>query len=282
MPSGVSPSATCTLLLGPNGKTVYGETWVVRTSGNLLKVKTFPNTPPDGTDSVTLCLSSAAPYGIKHQCNATDPDNVFTGNATSISVNLGKLGITAADPVYFSLSVLQASTMANSNGSGGATPSPSPSPSTSPSHTKSPSPSVSPTHTTASPSVSPTHTTASPSVSPTHTTASPSVSPTHTSKSPSASVSATKTHRVDSPTPATSVLAVKLAHTGADGTLGTLGLSAGLLALGGILVAVGGLLAVLHGSRWPAMGGRYERSTRPRALRPRGPGRRLARTRWRR
>jgi len=36
-------------------------------------------------------------------------------------------------------------------------------------------------------------------------------------------------------------------------------------ALGGVLVAVGGLLAVLHGSRWPAMGGRYERSTRPRA-----------------
>jgi uncharacterized membrane protein (TIGR02234 family) len=36
-------------------------------------------------------------------------------------------------------------------------------------------------------------------------------------------------------------------------------------ALGGALVAVGGLLAVLHGSRWPTMGGRYERSSRPRA-----------------
>jgi uncharacterized membrane protein (TIGR02234 family) len=35
-------------------------------------------------------------------------------------------------------------------------------------------------------------------------------------------------------------------------------------ALGGLLVAAGGLLAVLHGSRWPAMGGRYERDAQPR------------------
>ena len=36
VPSGVSSSATCTLLLGPNGKTVFGETWVDRTAGNSL------------------------------------------------------------------------------------------------------------------------------------------------------------------------------------------------------------------------------------------------------
>ena len=35
-------------------------------------------------------------------------------------------------------------------------------------------------------------------------------------------------------------------------------------ALGGLLVAAGGMLTVLHGARWPAMGGRYERSSRPR------------------
>jgi hypothetical protein len=233
VPSGVPAGSTCNLLLGPNGKTVFGETWVDRTAGNSLKVNTFPFTAPEGSDSVTLCVTSAGAYGLKHQCNAGDPDNVFTGSATSLSVALDKVGISASDPVFYSLSVLQASTTANSNGNGGVGPSQSPTPSPSPTHTsKSPSPSVSATHTSKSPS---------PSVSATHTSKSPSpsVSATHTSTSPSASVSASSTHKTDAASPSTSVLAVKLAHTGADGTGSTLVLSVGLLAVGGILVAAG-------------------------------------------
>jgi hypothetical protein len=238
VPSGVSSSATCTLLLGPNGKTVFGETWVDRTAGNSLKVKTYPFTAPDGTDSVTLCVTSAGAYGLKHQCNAGDSDNVFTGTATSITVALDKVGISASDPVYYSLSVLQASTMANSNGNGGVGPSQSPSPSPTKTST---SPSASPTHTHHSPSPTPTQT--SPSASPSHTHHSPSpsasVSATHTSQSASASVSATKIQKTDAASPSTSVLAVKLARTGGDGTASTLVLSVGLLAVGGILVAAG-------------------------------------------
>jgi hypothetical protein len=233
VPSGVPAGSTCNLLLGPNGKTVFGETWVDRTAGNTLKVNTFPFTAPEGSDSVTLCVTSSGAYGLKHQCNSGDSDNVYTGSATSLSVALDKVGISASDPVFYSLSVLQASTTANSNGNGGVGPSQSPTPSASPTHTsKSPSPSASPTHTSKSPS---------PSVSATHTSKSPSpsVSATHTSTSPSASVSATKTHKTDAASPSTSVLAVKLAHTGADGTGSTLVLSVGLLAMGGILVAAG-------------------------------------------
>jgi hypothetical protein len=201
IPSGVSPTATCAPLLGPNGKTVFGETWAWRTGGNNLKVDTFPLSAPGAGTPVTLCVTSSGPYPIKHQCNAGDSDNVFAGSATSITVALDKVGIGASDPVYYSLSVLQASTTANSNGNGGAAPSRSPSP------------------------------------SPSNTSATPSA--TRTSQAPSASVSATKTHRTDGATPSTSVLAVKLAHTGPDGTGGVLVLSVGLLALGGILVAAG-------------------------------------------
>ena len=42
-PSGVSGDATCSLLLGPNGTKVFGETWAVRTSDNHLVVWTFPD-----------------------------------------------------------------------------------------------------------------------------------------------------------------------------------------------------------------------------------------------
>ena len=52
-------------------------------------------------------------------------------------------------------------------------------------------------------------------------------------------MSASRTHKTDKPSPSTSVLAVKLARTGADGTQGALVLSVGLLALGGILMAAG-------------------------------------------
>jgi hypothetical protein len=217
-PSGVAADATCTLLLGPNGKTVFGETWAVRTKDNELTVKTFPNSPPDGSDSVSLCVSTT-PYPAKHQCNAGDPDNASTGTATVITVALGSFSISPTDPVYYSLSVLQASTTAVSNGNGGKVPSPSPSPSesTSPTQTQTQSPSSSPTKThTQSPSASPTKT--------------------HTQ---SPSVLATSTHKTNVASPSTSVLALKLAHTGPDGTENTLILSLGLLALGGILVAAG-------------------------------------------
>ncbi len=248
-PSGVSAGATCTLLTGPNGTTVFGETWAVRTAANQLKVKTFPKNPPDGTAGVSLCVSTTA-YPAKHQCNQGDPDAVYTGSGTSITVALSNFSITASDPVFYSLSVLQASTTAVSNGSGGTIPSQSPS--ASPTKT-SKSPSASPTKTSKSPSASPTKTSTSPSASPTKTSTSPSASPTKTSKSPSpsvsatktskspspsVSVSATKTHR-DSASPSTSVLAVKLARTGADGTGNALVLSIGLLGLGGVLVAAG-------------------------------------------
>jgi hypothetical protein len=246
-PSGVSAGATCTLLTGPNGATVFGETWAVRTAANQLKVKTFPKNPPDGTAGVSLCVSTTA-YPAKHQCNQGDPDAVYTGSGTSITVALSNFSITPSDPVFYSLSVLQASTTAVSNGSGGTISSQSPSasptktsksPSASPTKT-SKSPSASPTKT--SPTASPTKTSKSPSASPTKTstTPSPSVSATKTSKSPSpsVSVSATKTHR-DSASPSTSVLAVKLARTGADGTGNALVLSIGMLGLGGVLVAAG-------------------------------------------
>jgi hypothetical protein len=113
-PSGVSAGATCDLLLGPNGKTVFGETWVVRTASNQLKVKTFPINVPDGSDGVSLCVSTT-PYPAKHQCNAGDPDAVYTGNGTVINIALSSVGIKPGDAVYYSLSVLQASTTAVSS-----------------------------------------------------------------------------------------------------------------------------------------------------------------------
>ncbi len=234
-PSGVGAGATCTLLNGPNGTTVFGETWVVRTKDNLLKVKTYPYTAPESSDAVSLCVSTTA-YPAKHQCNAGDADNVYTGNGTSLTVKLGNFSITPSSPVFFSLSVIQGSTSAVSNGNGGTCASPSPSPSTTKT-TGSPSPTT--TETTGSPSPTTTETTGSPSPTTTATTGSPSpsVSTTKTTKSPS--VLPTKIHRTDGPSPSVSVLAVKLARTGADGTMSTLAVSVGLLALGGILVAAG-------------------------------------------
>jgi hypothetical protein len=211
VPGGVSATASCAPLLGPNGKTVFGETWTWRTGGNNIKVDTFPLSPVGAGSPVTLCVTSAAPYPAKHQCNAGDPDNVYAGSATFITFALDTVGITASDPVFYTLSVVQGSTTANSNGNGGAAPSPSPS--------------ASPTKTSASPSPSHSH--------------SPSPTATQTSQTPSASVSASSTHRTDAATPSTSVLAVTLAHTGSSGEAGTLVVSVGLLALGGILVAAG-------------------------------------------
>ena len=279
-PSGVGAGATCTLLKGPNGTTVFGETWVMRTQDNLLDVKTYPYTAPESSDAVSLCVSTSA-YPAKHQCNAGDADNVYTGRGTSLTVTLGNFSISPSSPVFFSLSVIQGSTSAVSNGNGGSSASPSPSPtatkttsspsptatettgSPSPTATEttgSPSPtttettgSPSPTttETTGSPSPTTTETTGSPSPTTTETTGSPSPTTTATTGSPSPSVSETKTtsgpsvlptriHRTDgTPSPSASVLAVKLAHTGADGTVSTLAVSVGLLALGGILVAAG-------------------------------------------
>ena len=257
-PSGVGAGATCTLLKGPNGTTVFGETWVARTKDNLLTVNTYPYTAPESSDAVSLCVSATA-YPAKHQCNAGDADNVYTGNGTSLTVKLGNFSISPSSPVFFSLSVIQGSTSAVSNGNGGTCASPSPSPTTtettgSPSPTTtetSGSPSPTTTETTGSPSPTTTETTGSPSPTTTETTGSPSPTTTETTGSPSPSVSSTKTtkspsvlptkiHRTDgTPSPSVSVLAVKLAHTGADGTVSTLAVSVGLLALGGILVAAG-------------------------------------------
>jgi len=234
IPSGVSSSATCTPLLGPNGTTVFGETWAWRTGGNTLKVDTFPLSSPGAGNSVILCVTSAGAYPAKHQCNAGDPGNVYAGSSTTIAVPLDNFGITASDPAFYSLSVLQASTTANSNGDGGAAPSQSPTPTPTRTHTHTPTPT--PTQTSASPSPTRTHT-HTPSPTPTETSASPSA--TATSQSPSASVSASNTHHTDGPTPSASVLGVKLAHTGANGTSTALAVSLGLLAIGGILVAAG-------------------------------------------
>ena len=117
-PSGVGAGATCTLLKGPNGTTVFGETWVARTKDNLLTVNTYPYTAPESSDAVSLCVSATA-YPAKHQCNAGDADNVYTGSGTSLTVKLGNFSISPSSPVFFSLSVIQGSTSAVSNGNGG-------------------------------------------------------------------------------------------------------------------------------------------------------------------
>jgi hypothetical protein len=237
-PSGVSGDATCSLLLGPNGSKVFGETWAVRTSDNHLVVWTFPdqNVPSGG---VSLCVRSSSAYPAKHQCNGSDADSAYSGSSTTVDVSLKSAGISGDAPVHWALGVEQGSSVAVSLGSAdalpGSTPSPSPThtstTSPSPSHTHKPSPSPSHTH---SPSPSP-----SPSQSHTHSP-SPSPSPSHThthSPSPSPSVSATTTHTDGTtPSPSTSVLGTKLAHTGNDDVAGALVLSLSLLALGGILV----------------------------------------------
>lgn len=194
-PPGVSPDATCTPLLGPNGTKVFGETWAVRTAANHIVVDTFPLQPVVGADSVALCVRTSGPYPAKHQCASSDSDNVFTGSTTHIDVALASHGISAADPVWYGLSVLQGSSSAVSNGGVGvaATGTPTPTP------------------------------TKTPSVSPSHST----------SHKPSASVLPTKIGA----SPSTSVLGLKLAHTGGAGVTGALVVSIALLGFGGVLLA---------------------------------------------
>ncbi len=239
-PGGVSADASCSLLLGPNGTKVMGETWAVRTSDNHLVVWTFPDTPVGGTDPVQLCVRSSGAYPAKHQCGSFDADNVFGGSSTTIDLALGTHGITWKEPAYWALSVLQGSSAAVSLGGAGALPSPSPTPTSTTSH----SPTTKPTHShtpTSTPTTTTTHS-HSPSSSPTTTTThshspspSSSVSPSTTttgSTEPSSSVLPTKITNSAS----TSVLGTKLAHTGSAGVGGTLVLSLALLGLGGILV----------------------------------------------
>ena len=204
-PPGVSADATCTPLFGPNGTKVLGETWAVRTSNNHIVVDTFPSLPLSGPGSVILCVRTSGAYPAKHQCTPLDPDNVFTGNSTTIDIALSAHGISAADAVWYGLTVMQGSSAAVSNGGVGAVPTSSPTPTITPSKTPTKTPSVTPSHTT------------------TH-------SPTH---NPSASVLPTKIGA----SPSTSVLGTKLAHTGSSGVAGALVVSVGLLGFGGILLA---------------------------------------------
>jgi cell division septation protein DedD len=214
-PAGVPADATCSLLHGPNGIKVFGETWALRASDNHLLVWAFPDLPTGGAaDSVQLCATSAGAYPAKHQCGAFDADNVFGGSSTIIDVALDAHEIAATAPVWWALSVQQGSSTAVATGGEGALPSQSPtststsSPSTTPSHSHSPSTTATSTSTgTPTPSISGT------------TTATTSVSP-------------TKTHASAS----TSVLGVKLAKTGGPGVGPALVLSVALLGLGGILV----------------------------------------------
>jgi hypothetical protein len=196
----VSADATCTPLFGPNGTKVFGETWAVRTSTNHIVVDTFPTLPLSGPDSVVLCVRTSGAYPAKHQCTPLDPDNVYTGNSTTLDIVLSAHGISAGDAVWYGLTVLQGSSAAVSNGGVGAVPTTSPSPTITPSKT----PSVTPSHTK------------------THT-------PSHT---PSASVLPTKIGA----SPSTSVLGTKLAHTGSAGVSGALVMSVGLLGFGAILL----------------------------------------------
>jgi hypothetical protein len=245
-PSGVSGDATCSLLLGPNGTTVMGESWAVRTSDNHLVVWAFPDKSSAG---LALCVRDSGAYPAKHQCNATDSDNAWSGTSTTIDLPLKSAGIAGDSDVFWALSVLEGSTSAVSRGSAGSIPgwSPSPTPSSTPSHTHKPSPTPSPSHThTPTPTPSPSHThTPTPTPSPSHThttTPTPTPSPSHThttTPTPSPSVSATTTTTDGpsvSPSTSTSVLGTKLAHTGAQDVTGALVVSLALLGLGSILV----------------------------------------------
>ena len=243
-PSGVDGDATCSLLLGPNGTKVLGETWAVRTSDNHLVVWTFPDQAV-GSDAVQLCVRSSGAYPAKHQCNASDSDNAWGGSSTTIDLSLKSAGISGGEKVFWALSVLQGSSSAVSLGcadklpgqsptatpSGTTTSTASPSPSHSHSHSPSPSPSHSHSH---SPSPSPSDTTTTTSPSPSHShshSPSPSVSPSTTTTTDGPSVSSSTTAK-----PSTSVLGVKLAHTGSDDVTGALVASVALLGLGAILL----------------------------------------------
>ena len=161
-PAGVPADATCSLLHGPDGIKVFGETWALRASDNHLLVWAFPDLPTGG---------------------AFDADNVFGGSATTIDVALDAHEIAATAPVWWALSVQQGSSTAVATGGEGALPSQSPtststsSPSTTPSHSHSPSTTPTSTSTgTPSPSISDTTTaTTSVSASTAHASASTSV-----------------------------------------------------------------------------------------------------------
>ncbi len=208
-PAGISADAACSLLLGPNGTKVFGETWAVRDGSNHLIVDTFPDLAVSGSDSVVLCARTSAAYPAKHQCSPFDADVVSSGSDTSIDVALGDFGIDAQSPVFYALTVQQGSSAAVSTGGLGAGPTSTPT--TTPSGTKTPT-----TTPTVTPTVTPSHT-KTPTTTPTVT---PTVSPTHTTASPS-----------------TSVLGTKLARTGGDRVAGALVVSLALLGFGGMLVA---------------------------------------------
>ncbi len=259
-PAGVSVDASCTLLLGPSGTKVFGETWAVRTSDNHLIVWTFPDLAVGGSESVQLCVNSAAAYPAKHQCNATDADNVFDGSSTTIDVGLDAHGIAPGDAAWWALGVQQGSSIAVSTGGAGAIPTPTATPTTTASDTTSASSTPSDTTSasttpsdTTSESTSPSHS-HSPTSTPTHThshSPSSTATPTDTSTgSPSPSVSDTTTSTSTPSTTAsssvlptkltasasTSVLGTKLAQTGGGNVGSALALSLALLGLGGILL----------------------------------------------
>jgi hypothetical protein len=239
-PAGVSGDASCTLLLGPNGTKVLGETWAVRTSDNHLVVWTFPDLALGGTDPIQLCATSSGAYSSKHQCSSFDLDNVWGGSSTTIDLALGSHGISAGEPAWWALSVQQGSSAGVSTGGAGALPTSTATPTTTASHSHTPTatPTTTRTH-TPTPTATPTDTvTSSPTTTRTHTptptaTPTPSISDSTTSTaSPSSSVLPTKL----TASPSTSVLGVKLARTGSQGVGPALVLSVALLGLGGILV----------------------------------------------
>jgi hypothetical protein len=201
-PAGVSPDATCTALLGPNGVKVFGSTWSVRDDSNNLVIDTFPTQPVSGADAVVLCVRSSAAFPARYQCVPTESDVVFAGTSTHIVVALGAHGIQSQTPAWFALTVQQGSSAAVSTGGVGAGPTTSP---------------------TSTPTTTPTTT---PTISPTTTT---TTTPSH-----SPSVSPTSTHT--SATPSVSVLGLQLAKTGPSGVTGALVVSVALLVLGGLSI----------------------------------------------
>jgi hypothetical protein len=249
-PAGVSADATCDLLLGPNGTTVFGETWAVRTSDNHLVVWTFPDVALGGSDPVQLCVRSSAAYPVKQQCTSFDADNVWGGSSTTIDLPLGSHGVSAGEKAFWALAVLQGSSAAVSTGGADGLQSPTATPTTTATHSHTPTATPTATHShtpTATPTTTHSHTpTATPTTTHSQTaTATPTTTTTH-SHTPTATPTTTTTSEPSTsvlPTkitsePSTSVLGTKLAHTGSEGVAGALSLSLALLGLGGILVVV--------------------------------------------
>ena len=223
-PSGVSGDATCSLLLGPNGTKVFGETWAVRTSDNHLVVWTFPDLSLDGSDSVQLCVRSSAAYPAKHQCNASDADNAWGGGDTTVDLPLTPAGVSADEQVYWALGVAQGSSIAVSLGSQGPVPgqSPSPTPSTEPLRDDHPQPVAEPHALALAAARRRAHTHSHPSTGARRPVVARRPRPDDASPSPSVSPSTTHTDGT-SPSPSTSVLGTKLAHTGAGDVTGRAG-----------------------------------------------------------